>query len=472
MRRPRKHLLALLLLVPMLAGSAASSSAATPESEEFSFLQSTNDARAAAGLAPLKMSTSLVEYARSHSARMLQAGTIFHTEDLAVVANERVPRWQRAGENVGVGGSVDSLHNALMNSPGHRANILGDYNYVGMGVVQGSGRMYITQFFAKTPADLAVSNGPNVSPLGSFDVIRRELDLASVAGWAIDPDTAAPIDIHVYVDGRFSGNGTADVTRSDIGGAYPDYGSQHGFSFNIQPGPGSHNVCAYAINTGPGTNTLLGCRTLDMNPTPFGSLDNVQRVAGGVSVNGWAIDPDTSSSVDVHVYADGAFAGAGRASMARSDLAYGFPDYGGSHGFGVTVALGAGTHDVCVYALNLAGAGNNALLGCRSITLDANSFGSLDVAQATTGGIRVSGWAIDPDTASAINVHVYVDSSFAGSFPAKNRRDDLAAFFPSWGAGHGYEATVSASPGSHVVCAYAIDAAGGGTNTGLGCRVT
>ncbi|MBI1843250.1 MAG: CAP domain-containing protein, partial [Actinobacteria bacterium] len=116
MRRPRKHLLALLLLVPMLAGSAASSSAATPESEEFSFLQSTNDARAAAGLAPLKMSTSLVEYARSHSARMLQAGTIFHTEDLAVVANERVPRWQRAGENVGVGGSVDSLHNALMNS--------------------------------------------------------------------------------------------------------------------------------------------------------------------------------------------------------------------------------------------------------------------------------------------------------------------------------------------------------------------
>lgn len=472
MRRPRKHLLALLLLLPLLAGSAESSSASTPESSEFNFLQRTNEARAQAGLEPLRMSTTLVEYSRSHSERMRLAGKIFHTEDLSAVAQQRVPRWQRAGENVGVGGSVESLHNALMNSPGHRANILGDYNYVGMGVVQESGRMYITQFFAKTPADLAVSNGPNVSPVGSFDQIERSLDLATVSGWALDPETAAPIDIHVYVDGAFAGSGTADVPRNDIGAAFPDYGGKHGFSFNVVPGPGWRNVCTYAINTGAGTNTLLGCRPLNMDPTPFGALDSVQRVAGGVALSGWAIDPDTSSSVDVHVYVDNQFAGASRASVARSDLAGAFPAYGKSHGYGLSVPVAAGTHGMCVYALNLAGSGNNALLGCQSVTLDANSFGSLDLASGSASGVQVAGWAIDPDTSSPIVVHFYIDHSFAGSVTAKNKRSDLAAAFPSWGAGHGFEATLGASPGSHLVCAYAIDAAGGGTNTHLGCRST
>lgn len=471
MRRPRILFFALFLLAPLLAGSAASSGATSPETDEFAFLQSANDARSAARLAPLKMSTSLVEYARSHSARMRDAGGIFHTEDLAVVANQRVPKWQRAGENVGMGGSVESLHTALMNSPGHRANILGDYNYVGLGVVHTSGKMYVTQFFAKTPADLPVSAGQNTSPFGSLDVVSRSIDLATVAGWTIDPDTASSIDIHVYVDGRFAGSGSANATRADIGSAFPNYGNQHGFSINVVPGPGSHNVCAYAINTGAGTNTLLGCRGLDMNPTPFGSLDNVQRVAGGITVNGWAIDPDTTSSVDVHVYADGGFAGSGRASSTRSDLAGIFPDYGKQHGYGIAIPLSAGIHSICAYALNAAGAGVNAFLGCQSTTVDSNSFGSLDLVQAMTGGIKVAGWAIDPDTASPIDVHVYVDGTFGGVIQAKNKRSELASLFASWGGDHGYEASLAAPSGSHVVCAYAIDSSGS-TNTALGCRST
>lgn len=472
MRRPRAQFLALVLLVPMLAGSVSTSGATTPETQEFSFLRSANEARAAAGLGPLKMSTSLVDYARIHSARMLQAGKIFHTEDLAAVANERVPRWQRAGENVGVGGTVESLHAAFMNSPGHKANVLGDYNYVGMGVVQGSGRMYITQFFAKTPADLAASEGPNVNPFGSFDVVSRSLDLATVSGWAIDPDTTGQVVIHAYVDGRLAGSGTAETSRSDIGTAFPNYGAQHGFSFNIQPGPGVHNICLYALNIGPGDNTLLGCRALDMNPTPFGSLDVVQRAAGGAVVMGWAIDPDTSSSVDVHVYANGVFAGTTRASIARNDIAAAFPAYGKSHGYGASVALGPGLHNVCAYALNLSGAGDNSMLGCRSVLIDPNSFGSLDIAQSVPGGIKISGWAIDPDTASSISVHAYVDNQFAGSVAASGRRDDIGAIFPSWGPNHAYESLIPATPGAHQVCAYAIDEAGGGNNTALGCRST
>lgn len=472
MRRLRAQILVLFLLVPMLAGSASTSGAATPEAQEFSFLQSANEARAAAGLKPLRMSSSLVDYARSHSALMLQAGKIFHTEDLATVANERVPQWQRAGENVGVGGSVESLHDAFMNSPGHRANVLGDYNYVGMGVVQGSGRMYITQFFAKTPASLATTDGPNVNPFGSFDSVRRTLDLATVAGWAIDPDTAGAVAVHVYVDGRISGSDTANNSRNDVAAAFPDYGAQHGFAFNIQPGPGSHTVCAYAINVAAGTNSLLGCRQLDMNPDPFGSFDVAQRVAGGALLMGWAIDPDTSSSVDVHFYSDGVFAGVTRASQPRSDVGSIFPDYGKQHGYTSSLPLSAGVHNLCAYALNLSGSGNNSFLGCRSVAIDPNSFGALDSVQPAPGGVRVSGWAIDPDLASAISVHVYVDNRFAGSISANSRRDDVGSLFPSWGSSHGFDGVVATSPGSHQVCAYAIDAAGGGTNSLLGCRNT
>ncbi len=469
MRRPRVLLIVLFLLAPLLSGSAASSSA-SEATDEFDFLNRANDARAQAGLAPLKMSSALVDYSRSHSARMRDAGNIFHTEDLAVVANQRVPRWQRAGENVGVGGSVESLHTALMNSPGHRANILGDYNYVGMGVVHVSGKMYITQFFTKTPADLEIAPGVNTSPVGSLDLVSRSVDLATVTGWAIDPDTASAIDVHVYVDGRFGGSATAGGSRPDVGAIFPNHGKNHGFSFNIVPGPGTHNICAYAINTGSGGNALLGCKSIDMNPTPFGSFDAIARVAGGITVNGWAIDPDTTSSVDIHVYVNGGFAGSGRATVERPDLATFFPDYGARHGFSIPIPLGAGSHNVCVYALNASGAGNNTGLGCKSVSVDPNSFGSIDFAQRTASGLRLGGWAIDPDTPSPIGVHVYVDGTFGGSFIASSYRGDLAGLFPSWGGGRGFDLTVNTSPTAHTICVYAIDAAGGGTNTALGCK--
>ena len=41
--------------------------------------------------------------------------------------------WQALGENVGVGLDANQLHDEFMASSGHRANILGDYNYVGIG---------------------------------------------------------------------------------------------------------------------------------------------------------------------------------------------------------------------------------------------------------------------------------------------------------------------------------------------------
>ena len=53
----------------------------------------------------------------------------------------------------------------------------------------------------------------------------------------------------------------ADSSRPDIGDALPDYGKNHGFIGTLPGTTGTHTVCAYAINKGPGANTLLGCKT-------------------------------------------------------------------------------------------------------------------------------------------------------------------------------------------------------------------
>lgn len=115
---------------------------------EGDLLSRINASRSAAGLSPLSMHSDLVPDARNHSAEMMAAGQIYHTSNLAGVASG----WEALAENVGAGPSVDSLHSAFMNSAGHRANILGDYNYVGVGVASGGDLLWVTVIFMRKGA--------------------------------------------------------------------------------------------------------------------------------------------------------------------------------------------------------------------------------------------------------------------------------------------------------------------------------
>ncbi len=99
------------------------------------------------------------------------------------------------------------------------------------------------------------------SPFGNLEGVDARAGAISVGGWAIDPDTASPIAVHVYVDGAGTAL-TADSSRNDVGSSYPVYGSNHGFGGVLPADPGSHTVCAYGINVGRGANVQLGCRTV------------------------------------------------------------------------------------------------------------------------------------------------------------------------------------------------------------------
>lgn len=137
-----------IALVVALATIGLGASAGADSGSEQAFLSAINSTRGANGLPPLQMDGGLRSYARSHTADMIAAGDIFHSSSAELQAAAG-SGWTKLGENVGRGGSVSGLHQAFLDSPAHKANILADYNYVGIGTDTSSGVLYVTVVFMK-----------------------------------------------------------------------------------------------------------------------------------------------------------------------------------------------------------------------------------------------------------------------------------------------------------------------------------
>ncbi len=132
--------------------------------------------------------------------------------------------------------------------------------------------------------------------------------------------------------------------------------------------PGAHNVCAYAINVGVGSNTLLGCQNITVPVyDPFGGMD-VTTSGSTVTVNGWTIDPDTANPIDVHVYSDGVGASISTANASRPDVGR-VHGKGDNHGINASFTATPGNHNVCAYAINVGKGTNNTLLGCQTVSV-------------------------------------------------------------------------------------------------------
>ena len=67
--------------------------------------------------------------------------------------------------------------------------------------------------------------------------------------------------MHVYVGAQGTAI-TAAAARADIARAYPAAGAAHGFTATVGAPRGNQQVCAYAIDSNGGANTLLGCRVV------------------------------------------------------------------------------------------------------------------------------------------------------------------------------------------------------------------
>lgn len=126
---------------------------------EARFYELLNESRAAEGLAPLVRRDGLSRLAREWSSTMASAGELSHNPDLLDDVQSALSEQVRSvAENVGHGRDVDGLHDAFLASPGHRQAVLGDYDLVGIGVVSGGSRTWVTFDFAEV-ADEATPGG-------------------------------------------------------------------------------------------------------------------------------------------------------------------------------------------------------------------------------------------------------------------------------------------------------------------------
>ena len=133
--------------------------------DEASFVAKINDLRTSKGLPALQVNANLVAKARGWAAGMAAAGRIWHS----TLSDGITADWQKLGENVGMGGSVDGLHAAFVASPHHYENLVDPaFGQVGIGIaMSGSGTMFVAEEFMElmpTTATPVVTPHPAIAP--------------------------------------------------------------------------------------------------------------------------------------------------------------------------------------------------------------------------------------------------------------------------------------------------------------------
>ncbi len=122
--------------------------------DEKQMLELVNKERVKRGLQPLQADSTLVKLGRLKARDMINKGYFSHTSPTYGSPFEMMKKagvqYSYAGENLAKAWSVNSAHNGLMNSSGHRANILNtNFNRVGIAIVQDGNYKYCVQMFIR-----------------------------------------------------------------------------------------------------------------------------------------------------------------------------------------------------------------------------------------------------------------------------------------------------------------------------------
>lgn len=149
-----RWVVAVCVLVALWAPTIARADA----SMERQFTDAVHRERAAAGRAAYAERGDLAAVARRHAERMAAQKHLHHNPRLA----DEVENWDAVGENVGRGPSVEEIHQAFMNSPSHRGEILSTtFTEIGVGVaVSDDGEIWVAEVFRKPSAAPAPAPAP------------------------------------------------------------------------------------------------------------------------------------------------------------------------------------------------------------------------------------------------------------------------------------------------------------------------
>ncbi len=266
--------LALVAAMALLQGTAAA------DGQDDEMIGYINQARAAAGKPALTSDPALAGVAQRWAVNMGSKNQLFHNPNMAADVDRWVTTaWTRLGENVGVGSDMRGLHSAFMASPGHYANIMGDYNRIGVGHTYAGGRLWVTINFLKGPAIAPPAPAVSFQPFRdatSFvsqqyvDFLGRAPDAGGSSFWAWNLTTGAATPTSMIES--FLGSPEFCSTAAPVARLYfayfnrmPDYGGLTYWMGRLRSGASVYDLSNAFVQSGEFASL-------------YGTLDNTQFV--------------------------------------------------------------------------------------------------------------------------------------------------------------------------------------------------
>ena len=243
-------------------------------------------------------------------------------------------------------------------------------------------------------------------PLSNLDIIETTETGIRIKGWAYDPDyEAQPVPLRVEVK-RINGSAykTVNLTAN-----LPYNGTigNHGFDTTIPiEDADTYVISIFAGDLTDDGETQVGSTATKtfIGNSPISYLDAYTAQEKGFRIRGWAYDPDSpTESIPVRVEVkrtDGTTykTETVSANILRADVnnAKGIT---GNHGFDATVSVPkAGNYTIELYACDLTKNADTQIGSTKTLRIvGSKPVSSLEVCEESNGGIRIKGWAYDPD---------------------------------------------------------------------------
>jgi len=204
--------------------------------------------------------------------------------------------------------------------------------------------------------------------------------------------------------------------------------------------------------------------------TPEGSVVDLSASYKGVTLSGWAVDPDAVTSTVTLSIQLGSTWQVLYANQTGSDLSAKYPGAGNKHAFSDTLPIGAGTYSICIYPVNAGGIGSTGSLGCSTVTVPSSPppVGQVESATAVGQSIQFAGWAVRPDApTSPVSAAVNIGANWY-AFNTGAANGSAPGAVSGAGPNQGLGGTFPAPPGVQTFCLWASPTTGAAVS--VGCR--
>ena len=172
------------LVILLCIGVVAQDKPSFIASAEDKMYRDLNAERKKRSLEPLRREPRLDESAQAHGARMYESGVLTHQLNKEPSVRLRIAatglHFNYSGENLAYSTELEDLLPNLMQSPGHRANILDEkFNAIGIAIFKRGNRYYAVQNFARVTSEASVATAEQEF-IDAFNLFRKGHNLSPV----------------------------------------------------------------------------------------------------------------------------------------------------------------------------------------------------------------------------------------------------------------------------------------------------